>query len=178
MGQSMRSNLGGNSHNTPGPGSHNTTNWDTASRAGNGSTFGPKEHKRQADRGKDLISSSKTPGPGAYSVGRNSCHAPSYSMSGAKYSKDLSYAPGPGAYEPNFSNKGDDRASLIGNGGRSAISVGKKGPGPGAYDPHASHSGSVTYSIGTSVRKQSKSDKVPGPGAYKVPYYVAEVPRY
>ena len=96
MGQSVRSNLGGNSQNTPGPGSHNTTNWDTASRAGNGSTFGPKEHKRQADRGKDLISNSKTPGPGAYNVGRNSLHAPSYSMSGAKYSKDLSYAPGPG----------------------------------------------------------------------------------
>ena len=144
IGAGQRGDLVGNGMKTPGPGSHNTTNWDTASRQGAGSTFGPKDHVVKSDRGKDLIINAKNPGPGSYNVGgRNSLNAPSYSMSGAKYDKDLSYAPGPGAYVPNFSNKGDDRASLIGNGARSAISVGKKGPGPGAYNPAGAHGGSL-----------------------------------
>jgi len=116
MGTGQRSNFVGNGTPTPGPGQHNSTNWDTASKMGNGSTFGPKEHRTHNDRGKDLISNSKTPGVGSYNVGRNSLRAPSWSMVGAKYDKDLSFAPGPGQYNPSLSNKGDDRASLIGTG--------------------------------------------------------------
>ena len=70
-------------------------------------------------------------------------------MAGAKFDKDFSFTPGPGKYEPNFSNKGDDKASLIGKGQRSNINGdAKRGPGPGAYNPHSASS--LTYSIGTS----------------------------
>ena len=98
-------------------------------------------------------------------------------MTGSKYDKDLKDAPGPGAYMPGMSHKGDERASLIGKGQRSAISEAKKGPGPGQYNPNAGL-GSHTYSIGTSQRTHAKPTKVPGPGQYHVPYYVSEVPRY
>ena len=171
VGTGQRSNFVGKGPITPGPGHHNALEWDVHSRKDIGSRFGCEE-----DRSKALISNSKTPGPGAYSIGSHS-NAPAYSMSGAKYDKDLSGAPGPGKYMPNFSNKGDERASLIGRGPRSQISVGKKGPGPGAYNPN-SGLGSATYSIGTSLRTDAKQNKVPGPGQYHVPYYVAEVPRY
>lgn len=178
MGTSQRSNFVGTGNPTPGPGQFNTSDWDTHSRVGAGSRFGPSDGKYKAgDRGKDLVKNIDNPGPGAYTLGRNSCNAPSYSMAGSKYDKDLSDAPGPGKYQPNFSNKGDDRASLIGTGQRSSISVGKKGPGPGAYNVHGTGV-SLTYSIGNSVRKAARADKVPGPGQYHVPYYVAEVPRY
>ena len=113
MGTGQRSNFIGTGTPTPGPGHHNATDWDIHSKMGAGSRFGPTDGKVKNDRGKDLISNSKTPGPGAYNLGSGSC-APAYSMAGNKYDKDLSYAPGPGKYMPNFSNKGDDRASLIG----------------------------------------------------------------
>ena len=112
MGASQRSNFVGTGKPTPGPGQHNVSDWDTYSRKDIGKSFGPGEF----DRG--LVSDSKTPGPGAYTIGSHS-GAPAYSMAGNKYDKDLSDAPGPGKYMPNFSNKGDDRASLIGKGQRS-----------------------------------------------------------
>ena len=93
-------------------------------------------------------SNNNNPGPGAYNAKSRST-APSYSMTGSKYDKDLKDAPGPGAYTPGMSHKGDDKASLIGKGQRSAISEAKKGPGPGHYNPNGGLN-SMTYSIGTS----------------------------
>jgi len=53
-------------------------------------------------------------------------------------------------------------------------------PGPGAYDvAKASHKTGLSYVFGSDQRTPlKKSDGVPGPGAYKVPVYVADVPKY
>ena len=50
-------------------------------------------------------------------------------------------------------------------------------PGPGQYGPFNDNRG-PKYGFGSESRSKGKSDAMPGPGAYKVPVRVADVPRY
>ena len=56
---------------------------------------------------------------------------------------------------------------------------GKEVPGPGSYTM-SGVLGGPAYAIGSSNRAKSKatSDQTPGPGHYKVPTYIANLPKY
>ena len=50
-------------------------------------------------------------------------------------------------------------------------------PGPGNYNV-SGRLGGPAYGIGSGSRANIKSDQTPGPGHYKLPVYVANLPRY
>ena len=102
-------------------------------------------------------------------------------MPGRGGNKDDSWQPGPGKYMPDMDAvKPCSVRSAFGTGKRSDMAGAKKGaPGPGSYNPGVTGTGdSLKYSIGNSKRPKDNYGGVPGPGAYRVPYYVAEVPTY
>ena len=52
-------------------------------------------------------------------------------------------------------------------------------PGPGNYESDLKHKHSAPgYGFGTSKRGSEIKEKAPGPGAYKVPVKIADVPSY
>lgn len=67
----------------------------------------------------------------------------------------------------------------IGTGKRGKIGGWKDGamPGPGNYNVDSPQRGAA-IGIGTGMRPKIKGSDVPGPGAYKVPYHIADVPSY
>ncbi len=96
-------------------------------------------------------------------------------LKGRDLTKDLLYIPGPGAYQPDFSNlKQHHPHYKIGTetripGDRSTI---KEVPGPGNYNPKRPMSAAPKYGFGSSTRDNGGSpskEKTPGPGAYKIP---------
>lgn len=50
-------------------------------------------------------------------------------------------------------------------------------PGPGNYNV-TGRIGGPSYGIGSSNRNHGHVDSTPGPGHYKLPVYVASLPRY
>lgn len=50
-------------------------------------------------------------------------------------------------------------------------------PGPGNYNV-SGRLGGPSYGIGSGNRSIAKNDQTPGPGQYKLPVYVASLPRY
>jgi len=54
---------------------------------------------------------------------------------------------------------------------------GKDAPGPGNYDVRGNIYG-PSYGFGSGGRNKDRVNDGPGPGQYKLPYHVAEVPRY
>lgn len=66
----------------------------------------------------------------------------------------------------------------IGTGNRSNLGgIGIDTPGPGNYNI-GNHLGGPGYGFGSSGRGKFTADGTPGPGHYKVPCKVADVPRY
>ena len=49
-------------------------------------------------------------------------------------------------------------------------------PGPGAYEPKANKNQGVIFTH--DKRSKEKISETPGPGAYKVPVKIADVPKY
>jgi len=89
-------------------------------------------------------------------------------------------------YDPKFIIDAFDKATRIGTSNRSNLGGANrsKEPGPGQYsNVDGASKISIGYSIGKATRIDSKKVKqdrnsTPGPGAYRIPYYVAEVPSY
>lgn len=125
------------------------------------------------------------PGPGNYNpLESGRAKPPAYTMRPKTSSlSDLNKSPGPGAYNPKFDvSKENLGACKIGTGTRDAgknIPGGKEVPGPGAYAPRTSLGGPA-FGIGSSMRDEvnPKSLGTPGPGHYKVPTYIANLPKY
>jgi hypothetical protein len=90
-------------------------------------------------------------------------------------------SPGPGNYDPKIDIRQLYKGISIGTGNRSEItgSPSKENqPGPGEYNTRGSSTAqNQSYSIGRSKRRDNKNHN-PGPGQYKVPYYVSDVPSY
>ena len=80
--------------------------------------------------------------------------------------------------EKSFTIKKREPSIVFGKGDRleKDISTRRIVPGPGQYTIENREKRGVV--IGRSLRSTFSSEKTPGPGAYKVPVKVAEVPRY
>ena len=86
--------------------------------------------------------------------------------------------PGPGAYNPRVNYSKENLGGVkIGTSPRSAKYNNEGVPGPGNYNV-TGRLGGPAFGIGTGSRQNSKYDQTPGPGHYKLPYYVAALPRY
>lgn len=99
---------------------------------------------------------------------------PAYSIQGRPSNKNSLSEPGPGQYQINSDSTSYYGAVGIGTSQRSNLGRGdaSKLPGPGHYSNVDHRGGSLSYSMGTSKRKEQKTLDVPGPGAYKIPYMV------
>ena len=160
MGNSKRTDFTGGGSNAPGPGTHNTDAYDTVSRLGKGSTFGPHSTGKLADRSAGMVRNASNPGPGQYNGGNGGLGGPSYSMASRfGKSKDENWQPAPGTYNANLNSvKGDSKASAFGGGQRSNIAKSREGPGPGAYNSTGYRgSDANSYSIGNSMRTKTKN---------------------
>jgi len=121
-----------------------------------------------------------TPGPGAYSTRPKIGEAPKYAMRPKTALPVRENVPGPGQYTPIPNNiRKRPPSAVIGRQQRSADLTAVKGmPGPGAYVSECKSSRNApAYSFG-SARKISKTELVPGPGAYRVPCTFANLPKY
>jgi hypothetical protein len=87
--------------------------------------------------------------------------------------------PGPGQYNPNLSASKENLGGVrIGTANRSVLgAAGIDTPGPGNYNVR-NILGGPGYGFGSSGRGTLGKDEVPGPGHYKVPCKVADVPGY
>lgn len=65
----------------------------------------------------------------------------------------------------------------IGTSKRNGLHNSIDGPGPGNYS-QGNLLGGPNYGFGTGSRGKGHTDDTPGPGYYKVPYYIANLPRY
>jgi len=127
---------------------------------------------------------SKTlPGPGSY-VFKGTFESPGKGTSMIPRRPDsallsASRSPGPGAYNPNLSDKQQQPAYRIGSASRDGLSRERAGtPGPGNYNPRNVQS-QQNIRIGTSVRSPlSDTMKTPGPGSYAISPKVGEGPKY
>ena len=96
----------------------------------------------------------------------------------------LDKSPGPGHYNPKVDYAKENLGGVkIGTGNRSQHTTlgGKEVPGPGQYDLGSSMAGPA-FGIGSSTREDGSASKskmqTPGPGSYKVPTYIANLPKY
>lgn len=102
-------------------------------------------------------------------------NAPAYTMPGRKQNKGNDFIPGPGAYNPDVRMSKENISGIkIGSEKRDQKRMlgSNDNPGPGNYN--TSHGlGGPSYMIGSGSRSNLKNDQTPGPGHYKVPFYVA-----
>ena len=122
------------------------------------------------------------PGPGNYNLNeRTLSTAPAYTMGGGALRKSKSGKtdmPGPGAYNPRVDYSRENLGGVkIGTSPRGTKYENHGIPGPGNYNVSGRITGPA-YGIGSGSRSNAKYDQTPGPGHYKVPYYVAQMPRY
>ncbi|CDW90416.1 triosephosphate isomerase [Stylonychia lemnae] len=127
-----------------------------------------------------------SPGPGNYNIPSKMKDGPKYVMGlkGRDLGKEMLYVPGPGQYHPDFSTLKQKHPTFkIGSeqripGDKTTI---RQVPGPGNYSPQKRpQSAAPKYGFGSSTRQQIKQTKdyTPGPGAYKVPARIQDVPSY
>ena len=150
------------------------SDWEKSQRGG----WLKLDPTKNNDRGKAMISKENVPGPGQYSAKTGDKSGPAYSMQSRYTRKDEWQTPGPGNYKTHEESS-YYKACGIGTSQRSTLGRGDKSkePGPGHY-AHTDNRNSLSYSVGKSVRQEAKKLAVPGPGAYKVPYMVTQVPSY
>jgi len=100
-------------------------------------------------------------------------------MAGRKEDKARHSTPGPGNYNPRVDPAKENLGNVkIGTSKRDGLYGGKSNsPGPGNYKMGGSVNG-PQYGFGSGSRGKAKASDIPGPGHYKVPYRVAEVPKY
>jgi hypothetical protein len=97
-----------------------------------------------------------------------------------KQLKTNEFAPGPGAYNPSVMMSKENLGSIkIGTSLRDSKGMmgGQDNPGPGNYNSSTALGG-PNFAFGTGGRNGSKKDTTPGPGHYKVPYHISQLPRY
>ena len=127
-----------------------------------------------------MLSKENVPGPGAYSSKEDliAKRGPAYSIKQRVNSSRCELSPGPGMYDPKLRS---GTGVSIGTSNRSNLGGVFRGrdPGPGQYGSVDGNKVSIGYSIGKATRiESSKGSKsgysaTPGPGAYRVPSYVA-----
>ena len=106
-------------------------------------------------------------------------------LKGPDPSKGKMYIPGPGAYAPDFSTLKEHHPSFkIGTEERipKDRTTIKEVPGPGNYNPKKRPpSAAPAYGFGSSTRSHGslgEREKTPGPGAYKLPSRIQDVPDF
>ena len=105
-------------------------------------------------------------------------------LKGRDLTKDKHFVPGPGQYQPDFATLKQHHPSYrIGSEERipkDRTSV-REVPGPGNYNPKKRPmSAAPEYGFGSSQRGNVKTtkDTTPGPGAYRIPARIQDVPSY
>lgn len=143
-----------------------------------------------SNAGRNVISLTKyqTPGPGSYDSNEKLKNGVKFSLSKRKEMSKTSIEPGPGAYNtnsitmkqnPSFTMRPSD-AKLKNSLNRYKESI----PGPGTYESSFERRNRKAKSIcgfGSSSRTNvapKEANNTPGPGAYKLPSRVAELPPY
>ena len=103
-------------------------------------------------------------------------------MTGRKYYHHDEKVPGPGAYSPTTKQvyKSDPN---YGMGSQSRIPKNvtsqRDVPGPGAYDQKARpKTAAPSFGFGTQKRSAAEPNSTPGPGQYKIPVKIIDVPKY
>jgi Sperm-tail PG-rich repeat len=97
--------------------------------------------------------------------------------------KERNSVPGPGSFNPSidFSKSRAPGYSIVGRGG-SGFSNLYATPGPGSYNSHKHviHKEAPSFGFGSSTRKplDGQKDWVPGPGEYKLPTMISDVPNH
>jgi hypothetical protein len=137
-----------------------------------------------------LVGDARTPGPNAYKLASKAVEGPKFFL-GLKLENTSTIGvavnqtrgnPGAGTYSGDFT-KIKKREAAFSIKGRHADLKSMAVPGPGTYTT-APMQGSPdkrrneTFRIGTSKRDGLKDDGVPGPGSYKIPCSIAEMPAY
>ena len=159
---------------SPSPDAYSINKLD--SRKHNSPSFGFGSSNR-----KPLSETSFSPGPGNYSIPSKITEKNGYYM-GAKISdlKKDQY-PGPGNYNPEvkLSKQGSPNYA-IGTSSRGASNKYLESvPGPGNYNYYnPSLDKGPKVKIGTETREHNIKNETPGPGAYKIPVKIMDVPRY
>lgn len=147
---------------SPGPGAYAPEK--SGSLSTRSCSFGAAPRLEKPARGKG-------PGPGQYEV-RRPIGGPRISVSGAVRSTSMSDLPGPGAYEPGWSQiEGSSKAPAISAGSRPKVRV-AKGPGPGQYKLPSTLGGNFSSSepfvpsysfTNAPTTKSMRRDETPGP---------------
>lgn len=159
---------------SPSPDAYNQTSLDSRKKSSPAFAFGNSNRPPLAKTG-------FTPGPGNYNSPSRIIEKNGYYMGEKLKTRDRDNNPGPGNYNP------DDKFSKlkspnckIGSEKRGGNNKYKESvPGPGNYKfynpmldkgPH--------YGIGTEKRSKDLKSDTPGPGAYRIPVKIVDVPRY
>jgi len=168
IGSASRDTLSRAQGDTPGPGNYNLRNIHkgAAIRIGT-STRAP------------LNSVKNVPGPGSYNYKTKVGEGPKIVMNPrrddvTKSQNDRSI-PGPGAYNPNL--KSHTSSAGIGSGERGELYGSRTNPGPGQYDVRSGLKG-PKYGFGHEKRDHEITSSTPGPGYYKLPPKIGDVPSY
>lgn len=156
---------------TPGPGNYNPH-----------AVSGNQNIKIGTSTRTGLYGNKSTPGPGTYNYGTKVGEGPKYIMNPRRdddvNTKNSRYIPGPGAYNPTVDlTKSKNSAIGIGTSNRYDFHPTKANPGPGQYDTRG-RIGGPKYGFGSEVRGNERKSEVPGPGQYKLPHTVGDVPKY
>jgi hypothetical protein len=127
-----------------------------------------------------MLSKENVPGPGAYTSKEDfvAKKGPAYSIKQRVSQSRCELSPGPGMYDPVLRSA---NGVSIGTSNRSNLGGVFRGrePGSGQYSGVDGSKISIGYSIGKATRIQSAKgpkssySSTPGPGAYRVPSYVA-----
>jgi len=156
---------------TPGPG-----NYDPRLMSGN------QNVKIGTSTRTGLYGNKTTPGPGTYNYGTKVGEGPKYVINPRRdddaNGKNSKYIPGPGAYNPSVDAVKSKNSSIgIGTSSRYDLHPTKANPGPGQYDTRGRLAG-PQWGFGTQSRSQERKSEAPGPGQYKIPHTVGDVPKY
>lgn len=159
---------------SPSPDAYNVTTLD--SRKKSSPAFGFGSSNRQA-----LSKTSLAPGPGNYSIPSKIVEKNGYYMGCRLSQKDRNIVPGPGNYDPDDKvGKTHSPTYKIGSSPRGANNKYKESiPGPGNYqyyNPALDKGPKVKF--GNEKRGINVKSDTPGPGAYKIPVKIVDVPRY
>lgn len=130
-----------------------------------------------------MNSTSFAPGPGNYNTSKGlGVDAPKYSMTAKNaYEGSKNSVPGPGQYSGNVNVVASKAPTWkIGTSKRdeSLSKISKENlPGPGNYSLNANEKG-PKFSFGKDERVKSATSSTPGPGQYKIPATIFNVPTF
>ncbi|CDW82018.1 UNKNOWN [Stylonychia lemnae] len=172
IGTGQRNGLTSKDGNLPGPG-HFSIGDDWGNK---------KKHAGFGSSNRGALSMSRDgPGPGNYNpTERTLSTAPQYTMGGGgqRSKAGRTDQPGPGQYNPKVDCAKENLGGVkIGTSPRGQRRNNDAQPGPGNYNV-TGRLGGPAYGIGSGSRSNAKKEQTPGPGHYKLPVYVASLPRY